>query len=201
LRAEVQTELKLTKDQVKSLEEGLGKVQEKYREESAKVRAGLPGTLPTPGVPPTLADPKIVAVLEKKIDEENNKVLTEVLKPEQANRLKQIELQLQGIWAWQSKQVVEALKLAEDQKDQVKKIDAELDSALRELTADGRNPPTMKIYYAERKIHKEAAEKILSVLTPEQRRRWEAMIGAPFQLEPVQAPTNRPADGEVGKKK
>jgi hypothetical protein len=37
-----------------------------------------------------------------------------------------------------------------------------------------------------------------SLLTPEQRRRWEAMIGAPFQLEPVDSPKNRPAGGEVG---
>jgi RNA polymerase sigma factor (sigma-70 family) len=194
----VQEDLKLTAEQVKSLEVGLQKVQEKYKEELGKVAGALPGRQAVPGGFPTLPDPNKYQELVRKVDAENKKVLADVLKPEQATRLKQIDLQLQGIYACQSKQVIEALKLTEDQKDQVKKIDADMSNALRELTGDWRNPPTMKIYYAEKKIRKEAAEKIPSLLAPEQRRRWEAMIGAPFQLEPVDAPKNRPADGKVG---
>jgi hypothetical protein len=38
-------------------------------------------------------------------------------------------------------------------------------------------------------------------LTPEQRRKWEAMTGAPFQLAPVDAPTDGPADNPKARKK
>ena len=194
----VQEDLKLTAEQVKSLEVGLQKVHEKYKEEIGKVAGALPGQQAVPGRSLALPDPNKYGELVRKVDGENQKVLADVLKPEQATRLKQIELQLQGVYALQSKQVVEALKLTEDQKEQVKKIEADMSNAVRELTGDGLNPPTMKIYYAEKKICREAAAKIPSLLTPEQRRRWEAMIGAQFQLEPVEAPKNRPADEKVG---
>ena len=47
----------------------------------------------------------------------------------------------------------------------------------------------MKAYVeAWNKAFKEATGKIPSLLTPEQLKRWEAMTGAPFQLEPESGP-------------
>jgi hypothetical protein len=202
----VQDELKLTKDQVKNLEEGLRKVHEKYFERYANVPAGRPGTDPAPGAALGMRDPKIVAELVHKSNAETKKVLADVLKLEQASRLKQIELQLEGLRALQNQEVALALKLTDDQKGQVKKLFEGIAkaavSAVNSTPPDPREPIEAREARdkagmdAWHKAFKEATEKIPSLLTPEQQRRWEAMTGAPFQLEPVDAPK----DGPAGKK-
>jgi hypothetical protein len=208
----VQDELKLTKAQVKSLEEGLRKVGEEILEQFANVPVVRPGTDPKPGAAPAMPDPKMVAELVHKRDAGYKKVLAEVLKPEQASRLKQIELQLEGLRALQNKEVALALKLTDDQKRQVKKLFEDIANSV--AAAAGRVPSgadqeTMRKFREEQdkafteawnKAFKEATEKIPSLLTPEQRRRWEAMTGAPFRLEPVDAPKRGPADNPKARK-
>jgi RNA polymerase sigma factor (sigma-70 family) len=209
----VQDELKLTKDQVKNLEEGLRKVHERYFERYANVPAVRPGTDPAPGAALGMRDPKIVAELAHKSNAESKKVLAEVLKPEQANRLKQIEFQLEGLRALTNQEVALALKLTGDQKGQVKKLFEGISKAATEALNSTPPDPRESIEAREarnkagmdawNKAFKEATEKIPSLLTPEQRKRWEAMTGAPFQLEPVDAPKvgltgkkgNRPETG------
>jgi hypothetical protein len=186
LKKRVQDELKLTDDQVKSIEVGLQKVQEKYKEQIGKVWiAGRPAV---PGVPPpSPPDPKTIGDVVKKVDGENKKVLAGVLKPEQANRLKQIELQLQGIHALENKEVVEALKLTEDQKRQVKKLNEDIANGSREIFDTGRGrdrAALMKSFEAQKKLFREAADRIPSLLTPDQQKRWEKLTGKAFQLEP-----------------
>jgi hypothetical protein len=200
----VQEELNLTADQARSLEVGLRKVQEKYREQFANVPVVRPGTDPRPGAAP-MPDPKTVAELVHKRDAENKKVLAEVLKPEQASRLKQIELQLEGLRALTNKEVALALKLTDDQKSQVKKLFDGIATATSMAAPPGLTGPegldaaNKAFGEAWNKAFKAATEKIPSLLTPEQRRRWEGMTGAPFQLEPVVAPKGGPADApQVG---
>src|SRR5262249_2375944 len=113
----VQKELKLTAEQVKSIQDGLEKVQEKYREEIGKVR--IPGAPAVPGGTEGGLDPEQFAALTRKVREENQKVIAGVLKPEQAKRLKQIELQFLGVNVVQSEEVVKALDLTADQKRQM----------------------------------------------------------------------------------
>ena len=112
----VQKELKLTAEQVKSVQDSLEKVQEKYREEISKVAGGAPGGAVVPGGAGGGLDPEQLAALTQKVREENQKVIAGILKPEQVKRLKQIEVQFQGVRALQSEEVVNALDLTDDQK-------------------------------------------------------------------------------------
>jgi hypothetical protein len=194
----VQKELKLTEEQVKSFQDGLQKVQEKYREEIGKVTfgGGLPGAAAVPGAAPPGGrpgtapglgpDPEQIAELAKKVGAENNKAIAGVLKPEQAKRFTQIELQLQGIRALQSEEVVKALDLTADQKKKVKTLCEDLESNTKFPEGVVRDPAEMrKIMEAQKKLFKEAAP---SLLTPDQRKKWEELTGAPFELEPAREP-------------
>jgi RNA polymerase sigma factor (sigma-70 family) len=197
----VQKELNLTADQVKDLGAGVHKVRDKYLEQLGTIPLVRPGDPSQPGEVVEMPDPKMVAELVNKRDTETRKLLAEVLKPEQLSRLKQIDLQLEGIRALHNKEVALALKLTEDQKGQVTKLfedisQASMAHALRVAppSPTGIDEATVREtrhtahVEAWNKEFKAATGKIPSLLTPEQRRRWEAMTGAPFQLAPEPEP-------------
>jgi hypothetical protein len=174
----VQKELKLTAEQVKSVQDGLAKVQDKYREEISKVGGRIPGAPAVPGGGDGL-DPEQFAALTMKVREENQKVIAGVLKPEQVKRLKQVELQLQGVFALRSEELVKALDLTDDQIRQGKTLVADLENGGLNLV---QTDPAER-QKAWRKLLKEAAAKIPSLLTRDQRKIWEEMIGKPFEFE------------------
>ena len=176
----VQKELKLTAEQVKSVQDGLAKVQEKYREEIEKARLmPAPGAPAVPGAGGGL-DPEQFAALTKKVREENQKVIAGVLKPEQVKRLKQIELQLQGVFALRSEELVKALDLTDDQIRRGKTLVADLENGGLNLVQT--DPAERQKAY--QKLFMEAADKIPSLLTPDQRKKWKEMTGEPFALWP-----------------
>ena len=187
----VQKELNLTADQMKDLRAGAQKVLEKYREQLANIPV-VRGDPTRAGSAVEMHDPKMVAELHNQTDAENKKLLAKVLKPKQISRLKQIDLQLDGIRALlQNKEVALALKLTDDQKGKVKKLFEDINAHAKSV-APLANPDEEKTVQETRlKAHveawneafKKATGKIPSLLTPEQRRRWEAMTGVPFQLE------------------
>jgi RNA polymerase sigma factor (sigma-70 family) len=210
-----QKELNLTADQMKDLQAGLDKVRKKYDEQLEKIPVVRPGDPRRPGAVAEMPDPKMVAELVNKTDAETKKLLAEVLTPKQLSRLKQIDLQLEGIRALHNQEVALALKLTDDQKGKVKKLFEDISHAamahalsvappdpsgvdqLNETVRETRNKALVEGW---NKAFQEATGKIPSLLTPEQRRKWEAMTGAPFQLEPVDAPKDRPADDPKLKK-
>ena len=192
----VQKELNLTADQIKDLRAGAQKVRDKYREQLAKIPV-VRGDPSQAGSAVEMPDPKMVAELRNQTDTENKKLLAEVLKPKQISRLKQIDLQLEGIRALlQNKEVALALKLTDDQKGKVTKLFEDINAHAVSVAPLPRpedektvRETGMKAYHeAWNEAFKEATGKIPSLLTPEQRRRWEAMTGAPFQLKPEPEP-------------
>ena len=161
---------------MKSIHEGLQKVQEKYREEIEKARLmPAPGAPAVPGAEGGL-DPEQLAALTKKVREENQKVIAGVLKPEQVKRLKQIELQFQGVRALQSEEIVKALDLTDDQNRRGKTLVEDFVNDSLKLPAERQK--------AYQKLFMEAADKIPSLLTPDQRKKWKEMTGEPFALWP-----------------
>ena len=68
----------------------------------------MPGAVVPAEGPGSKPDLQKMAELVKKVVAENKKGIAEVLKPEQARRFKQIELQFQGIGALQNGDVVKA---------------------------------------------------------------------------------------------
>jgi hypothetical protein len=196
----VQKELNLTADQMKDLRAGAQKVREKYLEQLANIPV-VRGDPTQAGSAVEMHDPKMVAELVNEKDAETKKLLAEVLKPKQLSRLKQIDLQLEGIRALTNKEVALALKLTDDQKGQVKKLFEDISKAsmahalsVAPASPSGYDEETVRetrnkaLVEAWNKEFKEATGKIPSLLTPEQRKRWEAMTGAPFQLEPESEP-------------
>jgi hypothetical protein len=180
----VQKELKLTEDQVKRIQDGLQKVQEKYREELGKVGGRIPGAPAVPGAGGGL-DPEQFAALTKKVGEENQKVIAGILKPEQVKRLKQIEVQFQGVRALQSEEVVKALNLTDDQKRRHKAlVEVFVNDSLKLVS----QTPVRDRQKAYQKLFMETVEKIPSLLTPDQRKTWKELTGEPFDLWPVRAP-------------
>lgn len=111
--------------------------------------------------------------------------LEEVLLPNQMERLEQIEVQLMGVRALMNDRVAKALKLTTAQKDDLQKTsDAsreEMMSKMREIFSGGggdRDAMREKMQAAQ----KEAEDKLLAVLTSDQKKDFEAMKGEPFEM-------------------
>jgi hypothetical protein len=125
--------------------------------------------------------------------------LAMILTPAQQERLKQISLQSQGLFAFQEPEVIQALELTVDQRQQIREIefqsifgrgpkpppemfanrDGRKDSPDGPLKGHFHGPPPNK-EEDERRM-REAVQKAVSLLTPEQTERWNALIGLPFQ--------------------
>jgi Spy/CpxP family protein refolding chaperone len=109
--------------------------------------------------------------------------LEEVLFPEQMERLKQIEIQVAGVRALTQKNVAEELKLSESQQKELREVaenvGREMMGKMRELFQSGQREGIREKMEAARK---ESEEKLLSVLTTEQKNQFEAMKGDPFEM-------------------
>ncbi|MCI0682212.1 MAG: hypothetical protein L0Y71_08920 [Gemmataceae bacterium] len=107
--------------------------------------------------------------------------MSEVLQPGQLQRLRQIELQLQGPRAFHDSHGADALKLTADQKRQIRDIREEM------IATQPPGPPgkggggfgkTFELYEKRMKLE---VERILAVLTADQRAAWQELVGAPFE--------------------
>jgi eukaryotic-like serine/threonine-protein kinase len=110
----------------------------------------------------------------------NEAEVAAILTPPQRLRLRQLALQAEGPGAFREPEVIEALGLIPRQREQVRAIEEEaLFSQLRELESAGTSDS------AGRPGGPQAMERILAVLTAEQSRRWQEMVG-----EPIRGPLN-----------
>ncbi len=102
------------------------------------------------------------------------KALVEALPPAQSRRLRQLVWQQLGPQAWSDPDVAEALRLTERQQKQVRAIQDEIRQARRGPPWTwGRNPAGPD--------GKSSAERLLGVLTDEQKTWWAEMLGEPFK--------------------
>lgn len=111
----------------------------------------------------------------------NETELNAILSGEQQTRLKQIGLQSEGPAAFRDPEVATVLALTADQRDRIRVIE---DDAVFGWMRGVNGPPTAR----------EPAEKrLLVVLTPEQAKKWRALIGDPIrgQLVPFGMPPPR----------
>jgi Spy/CpxP family protein refolding chaperone len=175
LRSEdVQKDLKLSDEQKEKVKTYLAKQGEEMR--SAFGGGGRP-------------DQEKVAELRKKMQEENAKFQKDALTEEQNKRLKQIGYQVGGIAVFSTEDVAKELKITDEQKEKFKNIADQLRKDRQEVTGGGgggggggRRP--MISPDQQKKIDalvKEATEKAHDVLTADQKKTWESMIGAKFE--------------------
>ncbi len=130
----------------------------------------------------------------KKYQELMKKALADALTPEQAKRLKQIQLQQRGAEAFSDPEVATALKLTEDQKEKIQTIREDARKEMTDLfkNAAGNREEAFKKMAGMRK---EIAEKVTAVLNAEQKKMWKEMLGEPFEGSGFRRP-----GGEKGKR-
>jgi len=117
--------------------------------------------------------PKI-AELTKKATADIEKLLDEA----QRNRLQEILLQVNGAAELAKKELRDALHITDEQNAKLKELRRENIKARQESLANYEGDRMTKML----ELQKAADEKLLSVLTPEQRKQFEAMQGKKLEL-------------------
>ena len=172
----VQKELKLTDDQIKKVQDVAKDIREKHKDDFDKVRSL-----------DQAERREKMQELTKTVSEETTKALADVLKPEQQKRLKQLTLQREGTRAFSNAEVQMALKLTDEQKDKIKTISSDSEKEMRELfqNAGGDRQEAGKKMQA---LHKETQDKVMSVLTEDQKKSWKDLTGEPFEFQSRRRP-------------
>jgi hypothetical protein len=179
LQAPVQEEIKLNDAQKADLQ----KVQEKLRGTMREAFQSAAGDRE-----------KMQEAMKSATDAAKKEVekVTATLKPEQAKRLRQLELQFAGIRAFAESDVQKELKLNDKQKADIKEITEGIAKDAQELRA-GAQGDRAKMQEVGRKVQaltKEGMEKISGALSEDQKKTWGEMIGEKF--DKFEQPGRRP---------
>jgi hypothetical protein len=123
---------------------------------------------------------------QAKVNEKYQAKLTELLKPEQSKRLKQITVQAAGTMALRNEDVAKSLKLSDDQKKEIDKITDESAQNMRRGFGQGGQEGGDVDFQARmeqmRKANEERDAKLLAVLSEEQRKQLDELKGKPFDV-------------------
>jgi Spy/CpxP family protein refolding chaperone len=158
----VQEELKLSEDQVKKVTELDQKQREAFRDFRDLSREERQQKM-------------------QEMAKANDKAIGEILKEDQLKRVKQISLQQQGARALGTPEVADALKLTDEQKDKVKGIQEESAKEFRELFQGGGDRDEVRKKMEA--LRKSTEEKLMGVLTDDQKTKWKELQGEPFKGE------------------
>jgi hypothetical protein len=165
----VQMELKLHhREQQGQVQQALQKVLKKHQKDLDKLR-DLPEEKRA----------KQIEQLRRTISEESMKAIRGVLQLQQIQRLEQIDLQHQGMRAFDDPRVQKKLQLTNEQKTQIKTIDDQAQQEVRKLLQKGDFRIAREKMTA---LRKEALDKAQAVLHDDQKKDWKELIGEPFNL-------------------
>jgi serine/threonine protein kinase len=110
---------------------------------------------------------------------EDEKKLEEILTPEQSKRLSQIALQQRGSQAFRDAEVIAALQLTAEQKEQVRSI---LDRPRRPLIVEVNGAQVTPVEAPKPpEPRKKTLDLLLGVLTDEQKAKWQELVGKPVE--------------------
>jgi hypothetical protein len=168
LNKSVQQELKMDKGQVDKVIVALHKVRDGHKADFARLRdRNLP--------------PEQRAALAGKVAHASRQGVKGILRPEQAQRFRQIRLQLDGVHAFLSPRTQKALKVTDAQKAEFQAIAASFRAGQQAIfgSAAGHRQEAFKKVTALRAEKMDAA---LKVLTDGQKKAWKEMTGAPFHI-------------------
>jgi hypothetical protein len=188
---EVQKELKMTSVQV-------AQVSTKDKELRDQMRAQFQ----TGGGPD--GDPEDREKMFAQIQAKQKKAVADILTADQLKRYDQLVLQQQGAMALtHNTEVQTALKLTDDQKANMEDIQNNAREEMRSsfqgqdfqsMTNEERAALRTKMQTAQ----KATGEKILAVLTDDQKKQWTDMLGTPFKFPAVQFRRGGPGGGGPG---
>jgi Spy/CpxP family protein refolding chaperone len=167
----VQKEIKLTEDQTKKLEEFNKKLEPK-RQEAREAFMNM--------------DREKGQEIQKEIATETEKFMKDTLTADQVKRIKQIQRQTMRAGAFADAEVAKELKLTDEQKDDIKKINEDLGAQMKEAFTGVDFQDQEARTAAQKKvqgIQKEGMEKITKLLTPEQKKAWKELTGEPFEVQ------------------
>jgi hypothetical protein len=168
---EVTEELKLDADQTKEIET--------LNEEGRAMFLQMRGNGGPPSGPPDMAK---MQEMMAKMQESTTKMeakLEEVLDPNQMDRLLGLFVQQQGAMSLNHSMVATKLNVTAEQKAKMAEMAKEGGEAIGKLFSNGPNPEAMEKMQSMRK---EGEEKILAMLTAEQKKSMEDMKGAEFKF-------------------
>lgn len=178
----VQTELKMTPEQIAKLDAK----QDEVRQSMQGLGGGGGGGQLSPEERQQRMD---------KIQEIQTKAVNDILDPTQQKRFRQLELQQQGPSALARKDVATELKLTDEQKTKIaamqQQADADRRSAMQgvdfqSMSTEERGTLMTKM----QDIQKASGEKMAALLTDAQKAQWKEMQGTPFAFR---APAGRGA--------
>ena len=125
----------------------------------------------------------------KPINEETTKSLKDgpmaALKPEQAKRFQQIEIQQKGLAAFNDAEVQKTLKITDKQKDEIAGQIKDVEKDRAEIMKDAQGDRT-KMQEARTKItelNTKATDKIISTLTDDQKKAYKELVGEKFEIK------------------
>jgi len=98
-----------------------------------------------------------------------------ILNETQRKRLRELELQWQGPFALMDPEVAKQVGLTEEQQAKIRGI-------IQEAFQSVRGQPGERMQEFQ-KAREQAEKKILEVLTPAQREKWQQMLGKPFEFQ------------------
>ena len=184
----VQDELKLTDDQK-------DKVKEFAKEQVTKMREGFAKMKDRPKDKEKGKDGGgRMAEMEKAATEG----LSKILKDDQMKRLKEISLQAGGVNAFHRSEVLDALKLKDEQKEKIEETLKSTGKEIRDLREEyfsgGSRPDEDKMKEFEKKsatIQKDAMGKVQEVLTDDQKKAWKDMTGETFDVVALRGETQK----------
>lgn len=170
---EVQQELKMTQPQIDKLQGAQQGMREKMQE-----------VMQSAGGPEALRDPANREKLMAQVQEVQTKAVKEILDTTQFKRFHQLELQQMGPQALGRKDVAEALKLTEKQRSDIQAAQqAAMQQQMEVIQGAGG---FQQLTDADRKkledLRAGTATKIAAVLTDDQKKQWEEMLGAKFKF-------------------
>lgn len=133
----------------------------------------------------------------KKLPDAVQKALADVLDAKQLKRLNQIQLQQRGTNALTDPKVASALKLSDSQRDKIKTIQEDSRKEMAELFKGGGGREAFQKIAGMRK---ETQEKLQSVLTDDQKKAWNDLLGEELKLQPFGGAGGGQKKGRLKKK-
>jgi Spy/CpxP family protein refolding chaperone len=110
------------------------------------------------------------------------KDLEKVLTAKQNKRLKEVILQVHGVWAMITPETAKELRLTEEQTKKLRAIQTESVKAMDKLS-EGKAETRKELQKQLGELHTATTEKAVAVLTEKQRGQWKEMQGEPFKGE------------------
>lgn len=161
----VQKEIKVTEEQTEKVKKAATEVLEKFTDDFKKLGKD--------------ASPEDRAELNKKVSDAAYKSLSDILKDDQVKRLKQIEIQQQGLT---NAETQKTLKLSDEQKEKIKKEATDAREKARDVFKDAGGDFKAAMEKIST-INKESREKQVGVLTDDQKKQWKELTGEPFEVK------------------